>query len=63
MAQYRLLRVIEYTGTAEQLVNFINQRAVKGTYKLANGAVIREAILGESAEILSASDEKIDDPT
>lgn len=48
----RILRVIEYTGTDEFLQYCIDNRQVKGTKTLGNGT-IREAILGDTPEILS----------
>ncbi len=48
----RILRVIEYVGSDEFLTACIEQRQVKGTKVCADDCYIREAILGDTAEIL-----------
>lgn len=51
--KYRILRIIEYTGEREWVDEQINKRLVKGTYHIPNGrGVIREAIIGETAEVV-----------
>lgn len=50
---HRLLRVIEYTGTSEFIRNSINRRSVKGHLDVRDG-VIREALIGETAEVLNS---------
>lgn len=49
----RLLRVIEYTGTDTFIADAIRRRSVKGTMVLTFTDSIREAIIGETDEILS----------
>ncbi len=48
----RLLRVLEYTGTDEQIENVITRRGVKGSVSY-NGLTIREAIMGEVENLLA----------
>lgn len=48
---HRILRVLEYTGTPDFTRDAIERRAVKGERILGNG-VIREAVLGETPEVL-----------
>ena len=47
----RILRVIEYVGTDEFLHACVDNRQVKGTRTFPDG-IIREAILGDTPEIL-----------
>lgn len=57
---YRILRVLEYTGTREQIDRAIEMRQVKGTSPTnwnKGELVIREAIIGETAELLLPADE------
>lgn len=64
MKQVRVLRLLEYIGTAEQVIEAMEQRGVKGTHRIpGRGLVIREAILGETPEILNMppTDEHSDD--
>ena len=52
---YRMLRVLEYTGSLEFINKAMEQRGVKGTRLISTGnppAVIREAILGDTAELI-----------
>lgn len=50
----RILRVIEYVGDDEFLSACIDRRSVKGTFHPGRqGCYIREAILGDTAEVLS----------
>lgn len=58
----RILRVIEYVGTDEFLASCVEKRFVKGTFKPGReGCYIREAILGDMAEILPTLDEEAQD--
>jgi hypothetical protein len=55
---YRVLRVLEYTGTREAVDKALEQRQVKGTAPIGwnSGALrIREAVLGDVAELLPPS--------
>lgn len=47
----RVLRVLEYVGTAEQITAAMHLRGIKGSFN-ANGMQIREAIIGEIGEII-----------
>lgn len=47
---YRMLRVLEYTGTRAWIENCIKTRGVKGYIGFAN-ASIKEAIIGETLEV------------
>ncbi len=49
----RILRVIEYVGTDEFLRKCIEERTVKGTKTIPMEGIIREAILGDTPEILT----------
>ena len=51
---YRVLRVLEYTGTMRFIEMSVHKRQIKGSYH-AGGGVIREAILGDPEEILDSS--------
>lgn len=60
--QYRVLRVIEYVGEREWVDEQIAKRGVKGSYIVPNGrGVIREAIIGETAELLTRTREEVVD--
>jgi len=53
--KYRLLRILEYVGDREWIDDQIAKRNVKGTYdRLPNGRVIREAIIGDTVELLES---------
>jgi len=43
----RVLRVIEYTGPEEWLMETMARRGIKGTHIIERNKVIREAIVGE----------------
>ena len=49
--QYRLLRVLEYTGDEAFIQDAINGRSVKGTHVIGDNK-ISEAIIGDTYEIL-----------
>lgn len=51
---YRMLRVLEYTGTREFIDEHTTKRFVKGTKELKSGT-IREYILGDTTELLIAA--------
>lgn len=53
----RMLRFIEYIGTPEFISNCIARRGLKGT-RILPGGFMREAILGDTAEVLSEYDTK-----
>lgn len=56
--KYRILRIIEYTGEHEWIAEQINKRMVKGTYHIPNGrGVIREAIIGETPEVVDPDED------
>lgn len=57
----RILRVLEYTGTDEFIRRCIDGRQVKGTMVRVHGT-IREAILGDTAEILTKGMKEALDP-
>ena len=44
---YRILRIIEYSGTRAWVEACVEQRSVKGTHRINAECVIREAIIGE----------------
>ncbi|KKK51545.1 hypothetical protein LCGC14_3113900 [marine sediment metagenome] len=48
----RVLRFIEYVGTPEFIDDCIARRGLKGT-RVLPGGFMREAILGDTAEVLS----------
>jgi hypothetical protein len=52
MPTKRILRVLEYVGPAEWIDHCISNRQVKGTHTLSSNCFIREAILGETSELL-----------
>jgi len=53
MSIKRILRVIEYVGDDEFLAACIDKRVIKGTFIPGRpGCYIREAILGDTPEIL-----------
>lgn len=54
--KYRVLRIIEYSGTREWVDRQIAQRSVKGTRVVANGGTLREAIIGDVPELLGHSE-------
>ena len=45
---YRFLRVLEYIGTAERLMEARERRGVKGVQRCGAGLTIYEGILGEA---------------
>lgn len=55
----RVLRVLEYVGSREWVEECIQQRYVKGERYTIRKGVIREAILGETLEIV----DRLDVPT
>lgn len=55
MKQYRMIRVIEYVGDEEFINEHRTMRGVKGT-RLCRGGIIREAILGDTDEILDTQE-------
>lgn len=60
--QYRMLRVIEYVGEREWVDEQIAKRGVKGSYVIPSGrGVIREAVIGETAELLTGTREEVVD--
>ena len=52
----RILRVIEYVGTTEFISDCINQRGLKGTKIIPGKGFMREAIVGETIELLAESE-------
>ncbi len=50
--RFRILRVLEYEGDREWIDDCIKRRGVKGTQVVGNRGQIREAILGDVAELL-----------
>lgn len=48
----RFVRILVYEGEIDWIQDCIERRAVKGTYKLPNGAWIKEAVLGDYLELL-----------
>lgn len=54
--KYRILRVLEYVGDREWLDKQITMRQVKGTKVLPNNCSIREAVIGDVAELLGHSE-------
>ena len=52
----RMLRVIEYVGTPAFINDCINQRGLKGTKIIPGKGFMREAIVGETLEILTKSE-------
>lgn len=52
----RILRVIEYVGTPSFITDCINQRGVKGIRIIHGKGFIREAIIGETVEVLTESE-------
>lgn len=54
---HRILRVIEYVGTADFVRNSIDKRGVKGSYRLKDG-VIREGLIGETAEVIEMPEDE-----
>jgi len=65
--RYRLLRVLEYEGTLEQLTDAIDQRGVKGSYSVYagqnDGLIIREAFVGEVPHKLQQEINNANDPS
>lgn len=50
---YRLLRILEYTGSREFIDDAMERRGVKGTKRVPSlGGVIREALLGDTPELI-----------
>jgi hypothetical protein len=49
----RVLRVLEYRGPRRFVEMALEDRGVKQSYKIGNGLIITEAILGETVEILT----------
>jgi hypothetical protein len=49
----RVLRVLEYEGPRDWVESSLKDRAVKGERRVSNRAVIREAILGETPEVIA----------
>ena len=73
---YRFLRVLEYVGSQERLVEARERRSVKGTHHAGKDLTIFEGILGDAASpatqqvqleicrmIVDAADNKLDDAT
>jgi hypothetical protein len=54
--KYRVLRIIEYSGTREWVDKQIANRSVKGTRVVVNGGTLREAIIGDVPELLGHSE-------
>jgi hypothetical protein len=50
----RIIRVLEYTGEREALETHLRQRFVKGWQQANAGIVIREAMVGDFPEVVSA---------
>ena len=53
----RILRVIEYIGTPEFVDNCIMRRGLKGTKIIPHQGYMREAILGDTAEVIKEGKE------
>lgn len=51
--QIRILRVLEYVGDAESIYQTLQKSVVKREYVIADKFIIREAIIGETTEILT----------
>ncbi len=51
----RVLRVLEYIGTDDFIKRSIEDRSVKGTRRIAGYGEIREAVLGDTTEVLTVS--------
>lgn len=52
MSKERMLRVLEYTGDASFIREQIERRGVKGSREVRPGCWIREAIIGDTSELL-----------
>ena len=48
----RVIRVLEYTGPREKVEDALSRRHIKGTFIVPGSVTIREALLGEYAEVL-----------
>jgi hypothetical protein len=46
----RLIRILVYEGGPGALQDVLQQRSVKGSYRIGNKVLIREAILGDFLE-------------
>ncbi len=55
--QVRIIRILEYTGTREFVERSLINRGVVKQKETPNG-IIREAILGEFAELIESGDEE-----
>lgn len=58
--RYRMLRVLEYVGTEDFIRSHREQRFVKVIFTDPKRNVIREAILGDTSEILTLDESVID---
>lgn len=70
---YNFLRVLQYVGTAERLMEARERRVVKGTQRFGQGLTIYEGVLGDTAvpltgqvrlklcQMIVAVDESMDD--
>jgi len=48
----RLIRVLVYEGSPEWIADCIAKRGVKGSHVCLNGAIIKEAIVGDFLETI-----------
>jgi hypothetical protein len=52
MLKQRLIRVLVYEGTPEEIQDSLKRRSVKGSFHPRQGCSIREAIVGDFLETL-----------
>tara|TARA_R110000868_G_scaffold8182_1_gene42369 strand:- start:112 stop:327 length:216 start_codon:yes stop_codon:yes gene_type:complete len=60
MANYRFIRIMEYEGTADWIMQQMSQRQLKGSMsfgKAGNCGIIREAIIGEASILLDTPED------